>query len=153
MMLVYRVAKCAYINDLSGRGASLFAGRWNSKGIFMLYTSMTPSLALLENRVHMTFMPTEEFCLAKLSIPEDKVLVMEAIDLPVDWYKYPAPSALKKIGDAFVRDMVYLALKIPSAVLPEEYNILINPNHPDAVKIEQVSNRTIPIDERLFVRG
>lgn len=151
-MLVYRVAKCTYIDDLSGMGASLFAGRWNSKGIFMLYASLTPSLALLENRVHMTVLPTEEFCLAKLSIPDDKVFAIEAVDLPVDWYKYPAPSVLKKIGDAFIRDMVYLALKIPSAVLPEEYNVLINPNHPDAVKIKQVSKRPIPIDERLFVR-
>lgn len=150
MMDVYRVTKCAYINDLSGWGASVYPGRWNSKGVYILYTSLTPSLALLENRVHMPSMPNEDYCLAKLSIPGDKIQDIELSDLPSDWFTFPAPHKLKLIGDTFVKDNIYLGLIIPSAVLPEEQNLLINPRHADFAFSKVVSVRNIPIDGRLF---
>lgn len=150
MMLVYRVAKCTFIRDLSGQGAFLYGGRWNSKGISMLYTSITASLALLENRVHMTAFPKEEYCLATLTIPDDKLTTMETKDLPNDWNKYPAPVYLKSIGDSFIKDGHFLGLLIPSSVLPEEKNVLLNPSHSDMKKVKLTTSRPIPIDIRLF---
>ena len=149
-MLVYRVAKCTYIKDLSGKGAFMFGGRWNSKGVYMLYTSTTPSLALLENRVHMPAIPKEDYCLGTLSIPDDKLSIMDNKDLPEGWFKYPAPGYLKSIGDNFIKNRNFLGLIIPSSVLPEEKNVLINPHHPDMKKVKLTTSRPIPIDSRLF---
>ena len=149
-MNAYRVSKCRYIEDLTGKGAALYGGRWNSKGVYILYTSLTASLALLENRVHMSEMPGEDYCLGTLVIPDDKVVSFDIKELPSDWFKYPSPVILKRFGDEFIKANKFLGMKIPSAVLPEEHNLLINPAHPDMKKVSMIYSRSITIDERLF---
>ncbi len=151
-MDVYRVSLCKYINDLTGTGAGIYGGRWNSKGTYLLYTSLSPSLALLENVVHFSSVPIENYCLAKWNIPEDKIIEFKAADLPADWSAYPPPVKMKAIGDKFVQDNIYLALKIPSAIMPDDFNILINPRHQDFKRIKIESVRNIPLDERLYKR-
>ena len=148
-MKVFRISKCNFIDDLAGTGAALYGGRWNSKGIYILYTAATASLALLEIIVHTSTFPKEDFCMLEIDIPENKILELKEKQLPADWRKYPSPSVLKKIGDAFCRDREYLALKIPSVILPEEFNYLINPEHPDFKKIKVIKKNRITIDERL----
>ena len=74
MMDVYRISPCRYNSDLSGTGAAMYGGRWNSKGVYVVYTSSTPSLALLESVVHLPAIPREKYCLATIKIPEDKIL-------------------------------------------------------------------------------
>jgi len=148
-MVVYRITKCAYNKDLTGAGAAINGGRWNSKGVFVLYTSATPSLALLETVVHLSVIPKESFCLATIRIPEDKIAELEITDLPFDWAVYPAPGKLKAIGDKFISENKYLAMKIPSAVVPVENNILINPRHPDFEKVRLLSSEEVLLDARL----
>jgi RES domain-containing protein len=149
-MNVYRVGKCRFIDDLSGKGAALYGGRWNSKGVYVLYASLTASLALLENRVHMSRMPGEDYCLGTLVIPDEKITSISIKDLPAEWSRYPSPASLKKIGDDFISENKFLGMKIPSAILPEENNLLINPSHPDMKKVKLINSRSITIDERLF---
>jgi RES domain-containing protein len=149
-MDAYRVSSCRYINDLSGTGAGTYGGRWNSKGTYVLYASLTPSLALLENIVHMASIPIEDYCLAKYMVPDDKIKTIKITDLPSDWSSYPSPLHLKIVGDQFVLDNIFLAIKLPSVIMPEENNILINPRHPDFKRIKNESTRRIPIDVRLF---
>ena len=148
-MKLFRISKCNFINDLTGKGAALFGGRWNSKGIYILYTAATASLALLETIVHTSTFPKEGFCILEIEIPENKILEIKEKQLPSDWRMLPAPARLRKIGDSFVRNREYLALKIPSVILPGEFNYLLNPEHPDFKKIRVIKTNKISVDERL----
>ncbi len=148
-MRVFRISKCQYIDDLSGTGAALFGGRWNSKGNYMLYTASTASLALLETIVHMSKIPAIDYCLAELELPSHSILEIEQEDLPANWSNYPAPSSLKRMGDRFLNDSGFLSLKIPSAVMKEEYLYLINPLHPLFKNIKILKTKKISLDSRL----
>ncbi len=148
-MKVYRISKCTFIDDLSGTGAAMYGGRWNSKGIYMLYTAATPSLALLETVVHISNIPPSGYCMLTLDIPEDSMEEISPDQLPSSWQQNPSPAALRKIGDGFIKENKKMALKLPSAILPEEFNYLLNPSHPSFRKIKLISKREIRFDPRL----
>jgi len=143
-MLVYRIAKSELrARDISGYGAFRNGGHWNSKGITMLYTSMNSSLAYLENLVHFdeSYFPPGLF-IAAIQIPDDKKLVYQLPDrsYPKNW-QTPENLANKRVGDRWMTDAKYLAIKVRSAVNPSEYNFLLNPFFPayhDLVKIESL---------------
>ncbi len=149
-MIVYRISKQHYIEDLSGTGAARYPGRWNSKNTYILYTAATPSLALLESVVHISKIIQDKYSMATIYLPDNMLEEVTVKDLPENWSVFPPPDYLKKYGDDFVRKQKSLALKVPSAIMPEDGNILINPSHPDIklVKIETI--RPITIDSRLL---
>ena len=149
-MNVYRISKCEYISDLQGTGAARYPGRWHSKGTYILYTAVTPSLALLESVVHISSIAITSFCMTCLSVPEDKVKTIMVHELPGNWFITPPPDILKHIGDSFIKENKFLALKIPSAIMPEENNYLLNPGHHDFKKVSVVYTRNVPIDERFL---
>ncbi len=151
-MNVYRISKCNYIRDLTGSGSARYSGRWHNKGTYVLYTAATPSLALLESVVHISRIVIAAYCMVCLNIPEDKITAFLPGDLPGDWYGHPPADHLKTIGDKFISNNKFLGLKLPSAIMPEESNILLNPNHADFSQVRILYERTIPIDERL-VKG
>ncbi len=132
-MKVYRIAKEKYINDLSGTGARLYGGRWNNKGIGIIYTSETRALATVEYLVHaaLAMIPTD-LCIATLEIP-DSITAKEILipDLPANWRICPAPFELARIGNNWALGNETLLLRVPSVVVEHEFNILINPAHPD----------------------
>lgn len=136
---------------MSGYGAYLYGGRWNSKGTALLYTAQNSSLAQLEvlTRFDKTI-PLPELCLLILDVPVRSASVIKAGMLPLGWNKYIAPLYLKKLGDRFVKENNRLVLKVPSAINPEEYNYLINPLHKDASKIKILEVKRISIDKRLL---
>src|SRR4249919_215936 len=101
-MKVYRVSRCEYINDLSGKGAASYSGRWHSKGTYILYTASTPSLALLESVVHISNLPVSGYCLACIDIPTKKIKELKVADLPDNWYLNTSPDFLKSIGNSFI---------------------------------------------------
>ncbi|MCF3109779.1 RES family NAD+ phosphorylase [Niabella sp. CC-SYL272] len=152
-MKVYRISKCAYIDDLSGTGAARFPGRWHSKGTYVLYTAASPSLALLESVVHITTIIKLDLCILGLEIPERSIRTFSTALLPDDWFHHPAPDQLKNIGDRFVKDGTFFALKVPSAVMPEEYNYLLNPAHPDFKSVKVIYSRHLRMDQRLLRDG
>lgn len=149
-MRVFRISNCNYIDDLSGKGAAMYGGRWNSKGTYILYTASTASLALLETVVHFTGLPQQGFCLLELDIPGSKQLVLDEKKLSTGWRSYPSPAGLKKLGDDFIKKGEFLSLKIPSAVFPEEFNFLLNPLHPDFKKIRIIRQKPFTLDQRLI---
>ena len=149
-MHVYRISKCEYISDLQGTGAARYPGRWHSKGTYILYTAASPSLALLESVVHISNIVIASYCMTCLSVPEDKTKIIPIRELPGNWHDNPPPDILKQIGDSFIKENKFLALKIPSAIMPEENNFLLNPNHTDFKKVSVVYTRNIPIDERFL---
>lgn len=155
-MKLYRITNCKFITDLSGLGASLTGGRWNSKGVFLLYTSQNISLSQLETLKHyeLTRRHIAGKCLITLNVPARSMLTITAANLGRGWRNDPAPKYLQQIGDFFYHQNRYLILKVPSAINPAEYNYLINPRHKDFGKIKIVSTQPIEIDRRLIkVKG
>jgi len=149
-MIVYRIAKKEYIEDLSGNGAKRTGGRWNPKGIPILYCASTSSLAILEKLVSidMDLLP-EDLCIAALEIPKSKILKIPEEELPKNWNHYPSPDALKSIGKSWIELGNFCTLQIPSAVNSMESNYLINVKHPlmEKIKIKKVT--PFRIDNRL----
>lgn len=148
-MIVYRIADCRYVKDLSGKGAALYGGRWNSQNVYVLYTAQSASLALLETVVHMGKIPTEGYCMISLEIPDAHIETINVSDLPDDWQAYPSPDYLKSVGDKFYNANKKLALKVPSVVMPEEYNVILNTQFRTFDKIAIRSHRKLSIDDRL----
>ena len=132
MMFVYRISKKSYINDLSGNGAGMYGGRWNPIGINMVYTSASIALATLEYLVHnFHLLSTAEICLAKIEIGKPKpILKINNIDLPLGWNRQmQLQIATQQIGKGFYLKGTDYVLKVPSAVVPGEFNLLLNPQH------------------------
>jgi len=149
-MILYRIAKCIYADDLSGTGARLYGGRWNSEGKSMVYLASSRSLAMLEALVHLspTILP-DGFCMVMLEVPDNIVEVNMSL-LPENWNTYPEQNILKQIGNAFLHEKKHLLMKVPSALVKEEYNYLLNPLHPQAVRVKIVSKISFSFDERLI---
>jgi RES domain-containing protein len=148
-MKVYRITRCDYINDLSGLGASLNGGRWNSEGFYALYTASSASLALLETLAHLNVLPKSGFCIAGIEIPDFSVQIIEESSLSASWNVFPAPIALQQIGNSFIKEGKFLALQLPSALLPEDKVILLNPKHSEFSKVKILYTRPMDIDKRL----
>jgi RES domain-containing protein len=148
-MIVYRVTKRSYANDLSGDGSRRVGGRWNSVGIPMIYTSISPALALLETLAHSTILPSG-LALVTLRLPSRaRIQKIDATQLPPGWDALPNTAVTQLIGDEFLRSAQFLALQVSSVILRGEDNILINPNHPQATLIEIVSVESLEVDPRL----
>ena len=150
-MKVYRLTKRKYANDLTGLGAKLVGGRWNTKGKAILYTASSKSLALLEVLVHLTStsIPTD-FVIVEIDIPDD--LLITTVDtnlLPIDWNNYSIDSLTQSIGDNWMDNNVTIALKVPSAIVQSEHNILINPENPGFERIRISSIKSFELDSRL----
>ncbi|MEP0264808.1 RES family NAD+ phosphorylase [Dokdonia sp.] len=151
-MRVYRIAQEKYARDLSGEGARRFGGRWNRKGVSMLYTAENSSLAMLEKLVHI---PPYVFPkgLKILVLEFDDTTVIEEIHinaLPSDWMYRSEHSKVLDIGDQFIAEGKYMALKVPSAINTIDNNVLINPRHPDFLNVQIIDELSIEFDKRLL---
>ncbi|HVS92370.1 MAG TPA: RES family NAD+ phosphorylase [Mucilaginibacter sp.] len=152
-MIVFRIAKSEdRVRDLSGYGAFRNGGRWNSKGTYMLYTSMNSSLAYLESLVHFdeSFFPPNLF-VAAIQLPDDDKLIytLPVKNYPKEW-QLPENSENKTIGDRWIHERKYLAFKVRSAVNPSEYNFLLNPLYPDYNDLVKIASiEALKTDARL----
>lgn len=146
-MIVFRIARTSYIRDLSGTGAKRYGGRWNAKGTAILYTSRHRSLAILELLVNANIQTLpNELSILKLQLPDlSNSVELSPSDLPDNWRNTPAPFRLSKIGSDWIDSGSSLTMTVPSVIVPEEQNILVNPGQPDfnQVKIESVSSFNI----------
>lgn len=149
-MIVYRISSCRFIDDLSGRGAAMYGGRWNSEGIYVLYTAGSPSLAMLESLVHFGGRVVGDYCQVALEIPDESIQELKAADLPENWRESPPPDILKAFGNKFIVQGKFLMLKVPSVLVPDESNYLLNPAHPAFGKIRILVKSKIRFDERLI---
>jgi RES domain-containing protein len=124
---------------LDGEGARRAGGRWNSKGVPVVYTAGSLSLATLELFVHVRpflLSGRSRLTIIEILIPDAvRIEQLKLAKLPSGWRRYPAPVALQRIGDAWIRSARTLLLRVPSAVTLGEYNYLINPSHPDISRL------------------
>ncbi len=148
-MLVYRIASPKFIEDLSGTGAKQYGGRWNNKGIKMMYFAESRAMAVMEVLVHLRpAVIDQDFSLAVFEIPDDNVLTIDVKELPKNWKEETAIEMLKRIGDQFIKDNQYLVMKVPSVIVEEEYNIVLNPNHTQSAKVRLIGKRVFRFDRR-----
>lgn len=155
-MELYRITQEKFAEDLSGNGARLFGGRWNSEGFFALYTSSSRSLALLETLAHTPakMLNARTYYLITLSIP-DKILTQKVLlsNLSPGWDSPDTRPITKKMGDKFLYDQMNLLLEVPSVLMPEEINYVINPLHTVMKKVKMVHKRRINFDKRVDVQS
>jgi RES domain-containing protein len=151
-MTLYRLTNGAYINDLSGNGAKLYGGRWNSVGLPALYTAEHISLAVLEILVHIkSYRKPLDYHLIAIEIPAEVSLVsIDQQKLKKNWKD--DIEYLQVIGDEFLKSKQSLVLKIPSAIIDTENNFMINPAHPDAGKIKIRTSKLFIFDKRLYLK-
>jgi RES domain-containing protein len=156
-MIVYRIEREKYLTTtLQGIGASKSDGfRWNSLNTLMVYTAESRALATLEVSVHLDLsedLPNDRYYVA-IEVPDD-VLIQEVRleDLPEGWDSKPPILLTQIIGDDFVNQNEAAILKVPSSIIPQESNYLINPNHPDFLKIKVLSNTKMIFDSRLKMK-
>jgi RES domain-containing protein len=152
-MRVWRIcnekwAKTAF----DGQGAKIYGGRWNSIGIAVVYTSSSLALAALESLVHLGVKKIPlNYVAISADIPEN--LTIEKVELnklPQNWRDDPAPAELAIIGNQWVSSGASAIFKVPSAVIDEEWNYLIYPEHPDFDQIQIGLPKPFQFDARLF---
>jgi RES domain-containing protein len=149
-MVLYRIIKCNYANDLSGTGARLYGGRWNSEGKAAIYLASSRSLALLEVLVHLPpLMIPDNYCLTEIEVPDSSITHILIDDLPSNWKDISPPIVLRQIGDNFLKKNEHLLMKVPSSIVPMEYNYLLNPQHPAMKKVKVLKKEPFNFDERL----
>ena len=152
-MKVWRICNKKFsATAFSGEGAKLWGGRWNEVGQPMVYTAGNLSLAALETFVHLDsdLMPDELVAIAA-NIPEKlKVTKIKLTNLPLNWREYPAPDAIKQIGMDWIASQESAVLVVPSVVIPEEENWLINPTHPDFRRIKINNELPFSFDPRMW---
>ncbi len=148
-MLVYRISSPKYIDDLSGAGAKQYGGRWNNRGTALVYFAGSRAMAVMEVLVHLRPENLDkEYVLAVFEVPDDKVKLIEVKHLPLDWKVEPSTEHIKELGSNFVKDNKYLLMKVPSVLVEEEFNFLMNPNHFDSKKVKLISKRAFKFDLR-----
>ena len=138
-------------NAFRGDGSRVYGGRWNPVGIPIVYTADSISLAVLEIIVHLENLSFLFNSFVKVPVFFDSKLVGELNrnKLPIGWNSFPSPVSTQQIGRAWVSSESSAVLKVHSSVIHEEYNFLINPNHPDFSLIKIGAAQKFFFDSRL----
>ncbi len=150
-MRVFRLTRSKYKIELSGKGAAKSGNRWNSKGTEIIYCADSRALAMAEVAVHLSLATLpNDFVMLEIDIPSDvSKSSLSVSKLPVDWNQFPHNIQTQQFGDDFIAKNKTCILKVPSAVVPGDFNYLINPAHKDFLKIKIVGKDKFPFDKRL----
>src|SRR6266852_5133945 len=130
-------------------GAALHGGRWNPRGIEVVYAAATASLAALELLVHFSVLP-RDFVLTEIHIPA--VVLIESIyeeHLAADWRTFAPSPSTQEIGRRWAIELRSAVLSVPSTIVPVERNYVLNPNNPDFAQIKFLPSTPFPFDPRL----
>lgn len=150
MPSAWRLTKTKHLSTAwDGEGARLHGGRWNSAGTAVVYTSETLSLALAEVLVHLPGGVLPSFTAIPIELGESLVTVLAPRDLPGDWNRTPPAPSTQTIGDKWVMAAASALLKVPSVVVPQEFNYVINPGHAGFARVRMGTPLPFPFDSRL----
>ncbi len=150
-MIVYRITKKEHA-ALDGIGGLYGPGRWHQKGNLIIYTSEHASLAAWEKIVHVSSFEnlSKDLLLVKIEIPEGiEIQTVSQMVLVPGWDEFPFASETVDYGTTFLREKEYFALKVPSVIIPDEFNIILNPLHPDILRCKVVSSIPFLFDKRV----
>jgi RES domain-containing protein len=137
---VWRLTRAPFAGTpFDGVGPARGGGRWNSRGTYVAYAASSRALAILEVLVHINReqAPTD-YVFIEAEIPDDAIEILDVTTLPKGWQGEPPLASLRATGDGWVRSNGALALRVPSVVVPEEANFLINPGHPRSGELQIV---------------
>jgi RES domain-containing protein len=149
-MIVYRITGSKHAGDLSGIGAAMHGGRWNKKGIPVLYTGGNKEIALLETIVHTPPMLVPNFDILTIEI-SDSIIELDIDSLPKNWSDYPAPTVLSEIAETWINDKESIALKVPSCVIHNSSIYILNCRHPNYFKtVKLIDREKFHFDSRLL---
>jgi RES domain-containing protein len=152
-MRVWRICRTAYAAEaFSGEGARRFGGRWNSRGVPMVYTSSSLALAAIELFVHLepSQAPADLVYISAVLPEGEPARALEASGLPPDWWA--DERGPRELGDAWIGAGTSLAMRVPSVPIRSEWNILINPLHPRIGELKIDPAEPFMFDERMFQR-
>lgn len=146
-MILYRCSLLKWVHDLTGTGAYLHGGRWNSPGTRLVYTAENNVLAAFEVALRIPLdQISKNYVMVPIDVPEDTDIY--APELPKNWNSDIKLS--RQLGDAFAKEGSHLLMKVPSALITDSYNFLINPRHALIKKVKTKEPRTILFDKRLM---
>lgn len=150
MPSAWRLTKTRHLATAwDGEGAKRAGGRWNSMGVRVVYTSATLSLALVETLVHLPSGILPAYSAIPCDIDESFIESLDPNELPPACKDYPPPHAVQAIGDSWVAEARSAALRVPSVIVPTEFNYVLNPVHPDFARIRIGTPLPFPFDARL----
>ena len=152
-MLVWRLARPEFATELGGEGNTETGARWNSPGRGVVYASFNLSLCVLESFVHLhplLRIDLPERAAVKIEIPDEASRIdIDRADLPSDLMAERAVQRCRRLGDEWLRAREHLILTAPSAVVPQERNVMINPAHPLLAKVRIAAIERFRFDRRL----
>lgn len=151
-MLLWRITRKPFLEHaVAGLGAKKYGGRWNSRGVAVIYTSESLELAVLEALVHLDIdlLPRDYFQICFEL--DDTFIGSPTQPLPRGWdHQPPYSPAVQSIGDSWVHSAASLALRVPASVLPSRSNILINPAHPKMPQLREIERKPLPWPGRVI---
>jgi RES domain-containing protein len=154
-MKAWRITKQGHARTaFSGEGARLYGGRWNSPGVPVVYVAESQSLAALEMLVHLDApaLLLEKYVFLEVDFDASLVIDLDRSSLPKNWQSDPVPEATQVIGDRWVLSGDSAVLRVPSVLVPEESNFLLNPRHSDFGKMGISRPQVFRFDPRLARR-
>jgi RES domain-containing protein len=150
----FRIVKLRHAaTAFDGEGARRHGGRWNSRGTRMVYTAESRALALLEILTHTGNADLfAAYAVIDLVFDAALVVALKDADLPAGWRASPPPAAMQTLGDRWAADRTSVVLRVPSVLVPEEFNYLLNPAHPDFNQLRIGRPEPLAVDARLARR-
>ncbi|MFA5328700.1 MAG: RES family NAD+ phosphorylase [Prolixibacteraceae bacterium] len=151
-MIVFRITKKEH-SGLDGMGGLYGPGRWHKKGNLVIYTSEHASLAAWEKMVHVASFENlpENLLLVEIEIPDHSEIETVPQKILVEgWDSFPFANETVHYGTSFLRSKERLALKVPSVIIPAEYNIILNPLHPDIHLCKVIGTTPFAFDKRVL---
>ena len=149
--MVCRLVKTRFASaPFDGEGARLFGGRWNHPGVRCSYASESAALAILEVLVHLhRAAQLDHYSICRATFDDALVTRLPARDLSSDWRTFPAPASTRTLGDRWIAQGRGAVLRVPSTIVPSEFNYLMNPAHPDFRKVRVLPATPFEVDPRL----
>jgi len=147
----WRLSKARYAGDLTGQGAARDGQRWNQSGQRAVYLGLTPEITVLEVLVHLNGVLIAPLVLSAYEVPAGPGLISEAEPeaLPAGWNAIPHGQASAVFGGDWLRDGGQMGLLLPSVVVPQARNLLLNPLQPAMAEVALVHQEPFQLDERL----
>lgn len=153
MSIAWRLVKASHAADaFTGEGARLAGGRWNQRGTALVYLGGSLALAALETFIHLTRHDRPRaFASLRVDVPGSiSIRAITRAELPRNWREEPPPDSTKDIGSRWAEEQTEALLRVPSVIVPVEYNLLLNPRHPEAAKLSISAPESFSFDPRLW---
>ena len=149
--VVWRIARRPHALDRVGLGARQHGGRWNAAGISVIYAGRSIGIAALERFIHLAGVVPPDLVLVRIDLPARHSFEEPALaDLPSDWNAVPVAPSSMRFGTRWARELRSLVLYVPSALVKEEGNAVLNPNHPEFARVTITIERDFRYDPRML---